>query len=161
MEELKSIDYAKLIQCAAFLFCRVLLNKVQIQKILFYVYGVYLATEGEELFEDDAPQAWPFGPVFPIVNKSIDIHEVVTGFSNEKNEMYKKNGRALQLIKTATCEMCHKTASELTAWSHKYGSPWYKTIFAKEEQQAPWGTPINQDVISTYFKDKENCIYGE
>lgn len=53
---LTSIDYARLIQYAAQKLHMVLLNKTQINKILFYVYGVYYAETGEELFNDDSPK---------------------------------------------------------------------------------------------------------
>lgn len=97
METLTSLDYAKLIQFAAAKLYRVLLNKTQINKILFYVYGKYLAEKGEVLFTDDTPKAWPYGPVFPIVNKKIDTEEVVSGFSEEKIMAYKENEAAYRI----------------------------------------------------------------
>ena len=72
METLTSLDYAKLIQFAAVRNHMTLLNRTQINKILFYVYGVYLAEVGEPLFNDDTPKAWPYGPVVPIVNNKLD-----------------------------------------------------------------------------------------
>ena len=54
--DLKSTDYAKLIQFAALKFHNTALNRTQINKILFFVYGKYLAETGEVLFEDDTPK---------------------------------------------------------------------------------------------------------
>lgn len=48
--ELKSTDYARLIQYAAQKLHMVRLNKTQINKILFYVYGVYYAETNNLLF---------------------------------------------------------------------------------------------------------------
>ena len=75
-----------------------LLNRTQINKILFYVYGVYLAEVGEPLFNDDTPKAWPYGPVFPIVNKKIDPEQVIGGFSQEKVDAYRANKRAMDIV---------------------------------------------------------------
>ena len=58
--ELKSTDYARLIQYAAKNLHMTRLNKTQINKILFYVYGVYLAKFNKPLFTDDTPKAWPY-----------------------------------------------------------------------------------------------------
>ena len=80
---LKSTDYARLIQYAAQKLHMVRLNKTQINKILFYVYGVYYAETDRLLFEDDSPKAWPYGPVFPIVNKKINPDEIVTSFPKD------------------------------------------------------------------------------
>lgn len=71
---LTSIDYARLIQYTAQRKHMVLLNKTQINKILFYVYGAYLADTGKALFSDDTPKAWTYGPVFPKPNKKVE-HE--------------------------------------------------------------------------------------
>lgn len=57
MEELKSLDYAKLVQFVALKNHGVLLNRTQMNKILFYVYGHYLAENGNLLFKDDSPKA--------------------------------------------------------------------------------------------------------
>lgn len=63
MEALTSVDYANLIRYIAQQRYSQILNKTQVNKILFYVYGKYLAMLGEKLFTDDSPMAWPYGPV--------------------------------------------------------------------------------------------------
>ena len=86
--ELTSIDYARLIQYAAQKLHLATLGKTQINKILFYVYGVYLARKGEPLFKDDTPKAWTYGPVFPIQNKKVDAYEEIRSFPDEKIKAY-------------------------------------------------------------------------
>lgn len=63
--ELTSIDYTRLISWLAYYKHKTILNKTQMQKILFMCYGLYLTKHNEPLFSDDTPKAWPFGPVFP------------------------------------------------------------------------------------------------
>lgn len=161
--QLSSVDYARLIQYTAQKFHKVLLNKTQINKILFYVYGVYLAETGETLFNDDTPKAWPYGPVFPIANKKINPQEVISSFSEEKITAFKKNTRALQIVAKAVHKMYNMSALSLTRWSHQEGSPWYKTIYLFDREgniidtkQNPWNSEIKNSLISSYFSNPQN-----
>ena len=160
--ELTSLDFARLIQFAAQKFYKMLLNKTQINKILFYVYGVYLAeTDGKCLFKDDTPKAWPFGPVFPKVYKRIDTDEIVNGFPSEIVDAFQSDQKALSVIENAVKSMHDMSAYDLTKWSHKEGSPWYKTIYNVNEDgdvisQNPWNSRIEDNVIKDYFSKAEN-----
>jgi uncharacterized phage-associated protein len=160
--ELTSLDFARLIQFAARKFYKMLLNKTQINKILFYVYGVYLAeTDGNHLFTDDTPKAWPFGPVFPKVYKKIDTDEIVNGFSPEYVKEFQQDQRALSIVESAVRSMHNMSAYDLTKWSHEEGSPWYFTIYNLDQEgnvksQNPWNTRIEDNIIKEYFSKKEN-----
>lgn len=154
--ELKSTDYAKLIQFAAHHFHNTVLNRTQINKILFFVYGKYLAETGNVLFADDTPKAWPFGPVFPIVNKRIDVDDIPSGFSEEKNNAYRHNMKALGIVRKAVDMLHDKSAYELTRWSHQPDSPWYRTLFPIGKERLPWNTEIQKELIESYFKANPN-----
>lgn len=157
MEELKSIDYAKLVQFVALKNHGVLLNRTQINKILFYVYGRYLAENGNPLFKDDSPKAWPYGPVFPKVNKKIDPSDTILEFSEKKVSLYRNNEKAMEIVLDAVEKMCKISAYKLTQWSHQSGSPWYETLFG-ENKTAKWNTPISDEIIKNYFSDSANII---
>lgn len=151
MDRLTSIDYARLIQYVAQNFHRQMLNMTQVNKILFAVYGKYLAVTGEPLFIDDKPKAWPYGPVFPIANKRIDISEVVI-FTPDKIELFKENRKAQEIVVEMVSRMYNKSAKTLTDWSHEYGSPWYRTIYREDGSHADWNTEIDPSLIEQYFK---------
>lgn len=157
--ELNSIDYARLIQYAAQKLHMTILNRTQIHKILFYVYGVYLADYGKPLFTDDQPKAWPYGPVFPRVNKWVQNQpeEVIT-ISKNMADRYSENMNALNLVVDAVNAMYDKTAIFLTRWSHQEGSPWYRTLYKEDGKQAPWNTVIEDKIIKEYFSDPHNRI---
>lgn len=160
---LKSTDYARLIQYAAQKLHMVRLNKTQINKILFYVYGVYYAETDRLLFEDDSPKAWPYGPVFPIVNKKINPDEIVVSFPKDVLHEFNKHYKALELVKTAVDAMYNMSALSLTQWSHQEGSPWYDTLYIKNEngdiaEQKKWNTPISKELIKDYFLKPQNRI---
>lgn len=163
---LTSIDYARLIQYAAQKQHLCTLGKTQINKILFYVYGVYLAQKEEKLFEDDTPKAWTYGPVFPIPNKKVDVNEEIRSFSPEKVQEFRSNPEAMQLVINAVNRMYNISAVALTTWSHQEDSPWYKTVYEKDEsgkivKQNPWNTRIDDKLIRDYFSKRENRIFGE
>ena len=161
--ELKSTDYALLIQYAAQKLHMVRLNKTQINKILFYVYGVYYAETNNLLFKDDSPKVWPYGPVFPIVNKKINPDEIITSFPKDVLYEFNKHSKALELVKTAVNAMYNMSALSLTQWSHQEGSPWYDTLYIKNDKgdicgQNKWNTPIPKELIKNYFIEPKNRI---
>ena len=153
MSKLTSIDYANIINWIAYNKFGVLLNKTQMQKILFISYGVYLANYGTKLFEDDTPKAWPFGPVFPRVNKHFN-----PGIPKSINEDLKqsiiKNENAVRTI-IPVVEKYHKySAKTLSEWSHQQGGPWSQTVYGDnaEKREIQWNLPIEDDKIKTFFR---------
>ena len=167
MITLTSIDYARLIQFIATKMYHTLLNKTQVNKILFYVYGVYLAEHDKALFKDDTPKVWTYGPVFPRPNKKVVSCEKIVreDFSQEQIEAFQKDKSFLSRIVSIVGKMCHKSAFELSQWSHEEGSPWYNTLYIKGKDgkvtsQQPWNTTINADTIKKYFSIPQNVIFG-
>lgn len=168
MVKLSSVDYSRLVQFTAQKLHMTILNKTQMNKILFYVYGVYLAVTGKTLFDDDTPKAWTYGPVFPIPNKKFVQGAIIKqeSFSKEYIDAFKANDFALRLSVAAVRNMCDKSAIALTEWSHQEGSPWYDTIYVKDGdtgkiiEQRPWNTPISKESIVKYFSDSKNRIFG-
>ena len=150
---LTSIDYAQLIQYAALKFHNVVLNRTQINKMLFYVYGRHLAVKDDRLFVDDTPKAWPYGPVFPIVNKKINLQDVPCSFPKEKIEAFNENPKAVKLVREAVDKFYNWSAYDLTMWSHAVDSPWYKTKYPKPGSEVKWNTVISEDLIKQYFTE--------
>ena len=158
--QLTSYDYARLIQFVGQRLYQVKLNKTQINKILFYVYGRYAAERGEPLFSEK-PKAWPYGPVFPIVYKKIDPYENVPLFDSEMQARYKENETAFNMVLDAVAMLHTKSAKVLTDWSHRVGSPWYETIYKTcpstgEIIQEDWNTIIDFQLIADYFSKESN-----
>lgn len=168
MATLESTDYARLIQFIATKVYQTLLNKTQVNKILFYVYGVYYASHEDPLFTDDTPKVWTYGPVFPRPNKKIVSCEKIEqrDFTKEKIEAFKADEPFLSRIVTIVGNMCNKSAYSLSQWSHEEGSPWYRTLYTKDKDtgkiisQKPWNTPIEKEYIKEYFSNPQNTIFG-
>lgn len=168
MVTLTSIDYARLVQFIATKMYHTLLNKTQVNKILFYIYGVYLAEYGVPPFNDETPKVWVYGPVFPRPNKKIVSCEMITQeyFTPEQIDAFQSNPDFLSHMVKIVEKMRDIPAISLTRWSHEEGSPWYTTLYQKDEStgkiigQKPWNTTIGQDCIKAYFSNPQNRIFG-
>lgn len=148
--ELNSLEYVKLIAWIAAFKHRVILNKTQMQKLLFMCYGQALAMEGSPLFVDDTPKAWPFGPVFP---RSYKRYEEVmpSDLSPEEKNRFAQNIPILQMIARTVADYCHVSATRLSDWSHSKGSPWWNTVFDPQKGSA-WNREIPIEMITSYFQ---------
>lgn len=151
--KLTSLDYADLLNWIAYNKYGVLLNKTQINKLLFMCYGMYLAaTGGKVLFEDDTPKAWPYGPVFPRVYKKFIPGKIPVPFSTEKQEEFSKNEIAMQLAEKIIDRYHDYSAYVLSEWSHKEGGPWHITIYGEDgKKPIRWNQQIDNKVIQKYF----------
>lgn len=149
--ELTSLDYTKLIAWIAAFKHRVILNKTQMQKLLFMCYGQALVLENRPLFTDDKPKAWPFGPVFP---RSYKHYEEVmpSELSLEDKNRYAQNIPLLQMIAQTVADYCHISATRLSEWSHSKDSPWWNTVFSPEG--SAWNREIPLDMIQSYFQSE-------
>lgn len=127
------------------------LNKTQLQKLLFIAYGVYYALYHLELFTDDTPKAWPFGPVFPIVNKRIDIDAIPSKF--EYFSSLEGDSNIKEIVDTVVAKFSGYSAKVLSDWSHEENGPWYKTVYGGGPENVRWNKEIDIDLIDTYFKE--------
>jgi len=156
---LTSIHYARLIMWLAYDKHRTILNKTQLQKILFVCYGLYIAQKNtsagnieHRLFNDEKPKAWPFGPVFPRTYKSF-YKFPYTLLDSEKAEFLKDKPTLIQIYNIVN-SMYGMSARDLTRWSHQEGSPWSKALFA-EKGKLKWNAEISDKSIYEYFNGSE------
>lgn len=148
---LTSINYARLIAWLAFNKHRITLNRTQLQKILFVCYGLYMAKhDGNHLFGDDTPQAWPFGPVFP---RSYTRYNNIIGseLTTEEKAEFLKDTDTLKQIVSITDKLCYYTAKSLTAWSHQPDTPWSKVVI--QNNKVCWRAELKDEDIKKYFSD--------
>lgn len=127
-----------------------IINMTKLQKLLFIVYGVALAISNEKIINDECPQAWPYGPVFPrsrselmeINLSNIDINHV--GDPNIQNDNFANN-----IVSMVLNAFGKWNASMLVTWTHRDGSPWSSTT---KLPNFKWSDIIPDDYIRTYFK---------
>lgn len=149
-----SIEIAQILRWQAYKTQNVLLNKTQLEKLLYITYGIYAALTGNRLCEEN-PKAWPFGPVFPRVAKHIDLN---THPTEHVVEEYKSDPNLTRAIDFVIKTYSHTTATVLSAWSHEEDGPWYQTMYKVDEKgnkiKFAWNAPIDFDLIKDYFKRK-------
>ena len=152
--ELTSLDYMKLISWLAYYKHGTILNKTQMQKILFMCYGSYYAMKDTPLFKDDTPKAWPYGPVFPRVNVRYNPANPPLNLTDDDKKTFAKDVEALKLVTSTVAQYGRVSAHELSEWSHEKGSPWFKTVYGENgnNTEINWNKEIPSKYIKEYFK---------
>lgn len=150
MTNLSSIDYAHLIAWLAYYKFNTILNKTQMQKLLFICYGQALVINGGvPLFIDDTPKAWPFGPVFPRTYKRYE--EVLPeDLSDTQKQAFAEDHDILTMIAKTVAKYHRYSATRLSDWSHQVGGPWHKTVLP-DGYEVAWNKEISKDIIQEYF----------
>lgn len=127
------------------------LTPMQVQKLVYLAHGWHLAITGEPLINEQV-EAWQYGPVIPSL-----YHE------------YKKFGA--QPITVASVHDFHPpddlrpilekvwevykdfTGSQLSAMTHKRGTPWRQVIAKYSGRSIPMGTDIPREDIEAHFRE--------
>lgn len=139
------------------------LTQMQLQKLVYFAYGWYLAITGQRLI-DERVEAWQWGPVIPSIYKEfkrfgsspvtepareVKFREGQVGFFpvRVQSEDPKQDALALQVIKRVWEIYGRYSASELSNMTHEPNSPWSKTP-DKEIR----GTDIDDHLILDYFR---------
>ncbi len=140
------------------------LTPMQLQKLVYFAHGWYLAITGEPLINEHV-EAWQWGPVIPSLynefkrfgNQPItDLSRVVkvsggkVGYVPlrlEDPDNPQKAEFARQLINRVWQIYGKFTASQLSEMTHAPDSPWSQTP-NKEIR----GTDIPEELIKTYFQ---------
>lgn len=130
------------------------MNQTKLQKLMYVVYGVCLARDNDRLCEEH-PKAWPFGPVFPRVQKFFAKEKNFTEVSPSlsKTEEFKPlrdNKELNNIIASVIKTFGNYTAMQLSEWSHKDGSPW---VTALNSNNGQWNSEISDEVIKSYFSE--------
>ena len=148
--KLSSGEYMRLIKWLGNNYFGKIFGVTKAQKILFICYGIYLAQTGKEMFEE-TPQAWPFGPVFP---STYHFYEQIPwgNLSEEEKEKYESNPEALKIVARVVSQLHGFSATRLSDWSHRDGSPWAVTIFTDGKRQK-WGTTIDDENTKAFFQN--------
>ncbi|MCD6010460.1 MAG: hypothetical protein K0Q79_322 [Flavipsychrobacter sp.] len=124
----------------------IVLNVTKVQKLLFIVYGYFLAKHNRVII-DEQPKAWPFGPVFPRAKKQIDYSKIIK-LDYEYLNVVKQDAELTEFLIQLLSDFGNLSALTLTEWSHKEGSPWHRTT---QQQGFKWNTPIPDEYIKEYF----------
>lgn len=126
------------------------MNQTKLQKLLYILYGAYL-TQYEEVLVNEQPEAWPYGPVFPRVQKKFAkvANLAYADITNPEYESIRNNHRLHSLIEDVLQTFGEWTAQALSEWSHRQGSPW---AIALANNGMRYSAVISSESIKEYFK---------
>lgn len=160
MNSFTSIDYSNLLSWISYYKYNRILNRTQMQKLLYICYGVWLGVKHNFLFEDDSPKAWPFGPVFPRVNKRYNPKVAPTAISDEMKKYLSANKEIAFLFMNVAEKLGKMPANDLVEWSHQIGGPWSKTIYGENlnNTEIKWNQPIPKEYTEDFFKEWEQWL---
>jgi uncharacterized phage-associated protein len=123
------------------------LTNMQVQKLVFLAHGYMLGLFNEPLYSNDT-HAWQWGPVIPRLYKAMQKYGsgFVKGRIPADDEIPESDENARAVIKAVWDGYGNRSGAELSAITHKSGSPW---------EQA-WRTAkfsvIPQESIADYYR---------
>jgi len=128
----------------------VVLNTTKVQKMLYIIYGYFLAKSNIQLFSE-TPKAWPYGPVFPRTRKKVD-YSVVYKTTDQDLKDICQDEEIINKFNSVIDKYGKYTASNLSNWSHMQNGPWDLTTKLPDFK---WGDQIPNDYITKYFSNIE------
>ena len=125
---------------------------LQLIKLCYLSYGWYLAYHDDVLFREKV-EAWRYGPVIPELyyalkhrSKSLPFN-CLEGLADDGDPEFSNDMK--KLVSAVVDYYGRYKGVELSALTHKRGSPWHKTY--KGEKHS-WAI-IPRDVIKAYFDE--------
>jgi uncharacterized phage-associated protein len=129
-------------------------DHLKLQKLLYYAHGVHLAVTGKPLISERV-EAWKFGPVVPIIYKAFRRYgaKPITELAVEVDNgtlvpaLIPTDSSALRVLETVWGSYGKYEGVELSAMTHKPGTPWDQVF----RSQGEWSW-IPDDSIAGWFK---------
>lgn len=126
----------------------IVLNVTKVQKMLYIIYGYFLAKENYQIFTE-TPKAWPYGPVFPRTRKRIDFGKLYKVTDEELQSIY-KDKEIVDVFNIIIDNYAKYSATQLSEWSHMEGGAWDRTT---KLPNFDWNKEIPNEFISEYFSE--------
>ena len=124
---------------------------MQLQKLVYIAHGFSLAVLGESLFVDKV-HAWQYGPVIPPLYEELKHY----GAGLVRKRLYTRTGkikedsREYRVIRAVWNGYGQFPGLELSAMTHKEGSPWSQTYKRGKRNEIP------NSVIKEYYRQLLN-----
>ncbi len=132
------------------------LTPMQLQKLVYFAYGWYLAITGQRLLNERI-EAWQWGPVIPSLYSAFKKFgsDPITDLARDAGaHAYRvrstspiEDDQAMRIIERVWDIYGKYTASQLSGMTHEPNSPWSRT-----SEKDIKGTDISDEVIADYFR---------
>lgn len=134
------------------------IDPLKIQKLTYLAHGWYMAHYHDPLVDDEAPEVWKRGPVFPTLYQEFKhrgwrpILELATEWNDDMKlfapRVSPNDIRTLKLLDKIWETYGDETGLQLSARCHIPDSPWDK---ARKENLGIRNANISQDSIRNYY----------
>jgi len=123
------------------------LNVTKTQKLLYILYGWFLAKH-DEVILNERPKAWPYGPVFPTTREKVNFDKVHDSKEAKFAEL-RGDDDLVEAVRHIIKVYSGYSAGQLSAWSHSKGGPWEKATCRNGFR---WNDPLDDSEIKDYFR---------
>ncbi|GGB08112.1 Panacea domain-containing protein [Puia dinghuensis] len=128
-------------------------TQMKLQKMVYFAHGYHLAMYGAPLIEEEF-EAWKYGPVIPSIYRRYQLYgseeindlELIFDVSDLETALLNLSYEAHDAIDYTWEATKNLSAVQLSAWTHKAGSPWAEAF--KPDVKS---IPIKNDRIGQYF----------
>ena len=130
------------------------LSNMQLQKLVFFAHGVYLAAFDVPLIYEDI-KAWSFGPVIPELYEELrkfGRYPVDTELAPHTRTDVLKNGAEILAINAVWKAYKQHSAGQLSKISHLPGTPWDQVWNKNDDRYQT----IPAQLIKEYYKNRIN-----
>jgi uncharacterized phage-associated protein len=138
------------------------ITPMRLVKLIYLSHGWYLGLTGKALI-DENPEAWKYGPVIPTVYhcyKNFGANPIKPEFlSNISHESIKPVDK--KFLNSVWNYYKKYTAVELSAMTHQFGTPWFKTWNSNMNSFNGLGIinkQIPDNIIKEHFEEKIESI---
>ena len=135
------------------------ISPLKLQKLIYIAHGWSLALKDEPLVNDERPEAWKHGPVFPSVYYEFrnfgakiitrEATELADDLSIETPKV--TDDRTKRLLDKVWQEYGQYSGSQLSRLTHKTGSPWHE---ARKRANGIRNYHINDEIIKGHYKNQ-------
>lgn len=133
----------------------IFVTQMKLQKMVYFAHGYHLAIYGEPLIKDSI-QAWQFGPVVPQLYKEYKLYgsnpitdtDLLVLTNSKQFNLAQLDADALSTINYTWEALKNISAAQLSNWTHKEESPWFKYY-----TPGSFDITIPDSDIQDYFKE--------
>jgi len=138
------------------------ITPLKIQKLVYMAHGWHLAVHDEPLVDDEHPEAWKHGPVFPSLYDEfkhrgyLPILDPATNYRPDNSGEYQQHEPKVdddvhKFLDRVWEIYGNYSGGILSSLCHKPGSPWET---ARKADPGKRNAHISEQVIKKYYKEK-------
>lgn len=134
------------------------IEHMKLQKLVYCANGWWLVARPNELFLDEQPEVWKFGPVFPSLYQVLKVYgrsPIKTAQSRGPFELPdsvdENDDQVHRLVEWTWRRYGHLSSFALSEMTHREGTAW-RRLAAEHDFEVPFGLDIPNRYIEQEFR---------